>query len=116
MTTIGGLLLFGKDRFARFSDAWDTGVTLCRNESNSSAGFGGDRSFLPVAAEETLAFANKHMTCESIIENVRREDRWSIPLLAIREALMNAIVHADCAQQGAPIRIALFDALLPKIP
>jgi predicted HTH transcriptional regulator len=38
-----------------------------------------------------------------------REDRWSVPLVAIREALMNAIVHADCAQQGAPIRLALFD-------
>ena len=46
---------------------------------------------------------------ESIIEGVRREDRWSVPLVAIREALMNAIVHADYAQQGAPIRVALFD-------
>jgi predicted HTH transcriptional regulator len=50
------------------------------------------------------------MMPESIIENVPREDRWSIPLVAIREAaLMNAIVHADYSQQGAPIRIALFD-------
>lgn len=27
----------------------------------------------------------------------------------VREATMNAIVHADYAQRGAPIRIALFD-------
>jgi ATP-dependent DNA helicase RecG len=40
---------------------------------------------------------------------VRREDRWSVPLVAIREAVMNAIVHAHYAQQGAPIRVALFD-------
>src|ERR1700682_697843 len=60
------------------------------------------RSFLPRAAEEAIAFAHKHLTRESIIEGVRREDRWSVPLVAIREALMNAIVHADYAQQGRP--------------
>ena len=36
-------------------------------------------------------------------------DRWSIPLVAVRAALMNALVHADYAQQGAPIRVAIFD-------
>ncbi|MGO9261004.1 MAG: ATP-binding protein [Bryobacteraceae bacterium] len=107
--TIGGLLLFGKDRFARFPDAWI-----------QAGRFGGTnrvrlldsveiRSFLPRAAEEAIAFAHKHLTRESIIKGVRREDRWSVPLVAIREALMNAIVHADYAQQGAPIRVALFD-------
>lgn len=29
--------------------------------------------------------------------------------MAIREAVINAIVHADYAQRGAPIRIAIFD-------
>src|SRR5712691_10183578 len=30
-------------------------------------------------------------------------------VVAVREAIMNAIVHADYAQHGAPIRVALFD-------
>ena len=30
-------------------------------------------------------------------------------MVAVREAIMNAIVHADYAQKGAPIRVAPFD-------
>lgn len=32
-----------------------------------------------------------------------------IPEVAIREAVINAVVHADYAQTGAPIRIAVFE-------
>jgi len=107
--TIGGLLLFGKDRFARFPDAWIqagrfAGINRARLLDSAEI-----RSFLPSAAEEAIQFIRKHLTHASIIEGVRREDRWSVPLVAVREALMNAIVHADYAQQGAPIRVALFD-------
>jgi predicted HTH transcriptional regulator len=107
--TVGGLLLFGKDRFSRFPDAWIQAGRFAGTNRTRLLDSTEIRSFLPRAAEEAIAFAQKHLTRESIIEGVRREDRWSIPLVAIREALMNAIVHADYAQQGAPIRIALFD-------
>ena len=107
--TIGGLILFGKDRFSRFPDAWIqagrfAGVNRARLVDSTEI-----RSLLPPAAEDAIAFARKHLTNESIIEGVRREDRWSVPMVAVREAVMNAIVHADYAQQGAPIRLALFD-------
>jgi predicted HTH transcriptional regulator len=32
-----------------------------------------------------------------------------VPPLALREALINAIVHADYAQRGAPTRVSVFD-------
>jgi ATP-dependent DNA helicase RecG len=32
-----------------------------------------------------------------------------VPLIAVREALVNAVVHADYSQRGGPIRVALFD-------
>ena len=107
--TIGGLLLFGKDRFARFPDAWIQAGRFAGKNRIRLLDSVEIRSLLPRAAEEAMAFAHKHLTRESVIEGVRREDRWSVPLVAIREALMNAIVHADYAQQGAPIRLALFD-------
>jgi len=34
---------------------------------------------------------------------------WSIPMQAIRELVINAIVHASYAEQGAPIRVSFFD-------
>ena len=107
--TVGGLLLFGKDRFARFPDAWIQAGRFAGTNRTRLLDSVEIRSFLPRAAEEAIRFAQKHLTHESIIEGVRREERWSVPLVAIREAIMNAIVHADYAQQGAPIRIALFD-------
>jgi ATP-dependent DNA helicase RecG len=107
--TIGGLLLFGKDRFARFPDAWIQAGRFAGTNRTHLVDSAEIRSFLPQSAEGAIAFIQKHLTRESIIEGIRREDRWSVPLVAIREALMNAIVHADYAQQGAPIRVALFN-------
>jgi ATP-dependent DNA helicase RecG len=49
------------------------------------------------------------MTREAVIGPVKRTDLWTFPIVAIREAVMNAIVHADYSQHGAPIRVALFD-------
>jgi hypothetical protein len=42
----------------------------------------------------------KHLMHESIIEGVRRMDRWSVPLVAIREALMNG--HRPCGLRLTP--------------
>src|SRR5262249_37670453 len=107
--TIGGLLLFGKDRFAKFPDAWLQAGRFAGAHRARLLDSQEIRSLLPLAAEEAIAFLRKHLSNESVIEGLRREDRWSVPLVAIREALINAIVHADYAQHGSPIRIALFD-------
>ncbi len=40
---------------------------------------------------------------------IRRRDVWSIPLVILREAVINALVHTDYSQRGAPIRVAFFD-------
>jgi Pirin C-terminal cupin domain len=39
----------------------------------------------------------------------KRTDLWTLPPIALREVVINAIVPADYAQRGAPIRVALFD-------
>lgn len=39
----------------------------------------------------------------------RHTETWSLPLTAVREAIINAVVHADYAQRGAPIRLSIFD-------
>jgi ATP-dependent DNA helicase RecG len=40
---------------------------------------------------------------------VRREEAWNIPLPAVREAITNAVTHAEYSQRGAPIRVLVFD-------
>lgn len=107
--TLGGLLLFGKDRFKRFPDSWIQAGRFAGTNRTRIADSVAIRSPLPLAAEQAVGFALKHLNMEAIIEGTRRIDRWSIPLVAVREAIMNAVVHADYAQIGSPIRVALYD-------
>lgn len=62
-----------------------------------------------MALEEAIRFVQKHMTREAVIGAVRRLDRWTLPPAALREVVINAVVHADYSQTGAPIRVSLFD-------
>ena len=64
---------------------------------------------LPVAVERAMEFLKKHAMRGADFSELRRRDVWSIPLTILREAVINAVVHADYSQRGAPIRIAFFD-------
>ena len=107
--TIGGVLLFGKDRFGRFPDAWIQAGRFAGLDRRSILDSTEIRSYLPQAVEDAIAFLQKHMTREARIGAVKRTDRWTLPTAAVREVIINAIVHADYAQSGAPIRIAFYD-------
>ena len=61
------------------------------------------------AIEEAIAFVEKHSLHGAVIGRLRRRERWSLPPAAVREAVVNAVAHADYSQQGAPIRVAIFD-------
>jgi ATP-dependent DNA helicase RecG len=107
--TIGGVLLFGSTRLNRFPDAWVQAGRFAGRDRRRILDSTEVRSYLPGAAEEVIAFLRKHMTREAVVGPVKRTDLWTFPVVAVREAIMNAIVHADYAQHGAPIRVALFD-------
>jgi ATP-dependent DNA helicase RecG len=107
--TIGGVLLFGTARLQHFPDAWVQVGRFAGADRRRILDSAEVRSYLPGAAEEVITFLRKHMTREAVIGPVKRTDLWTFPVIAVREAIMNAIVHADYAQPGAPIRVALFD-------
>jgi ATP-dependent DNA helicase RecG len=107
--TIGGILLFGTDRLNHYPDAWIQVGRFAGNDRRRKLDSVEVRSYLPGAADEVILFLRKHMTREAVIGPVKRTDLWTYPVVAVREAIMNAIVHADYAQRGAPIRVALFD-------
>ena len=52
---------------------------------------------------------HKHLLHGADIGTVRRRERWSLPPAAVREAIINAVTHADYASTGAPIRVSIFD-------
>ncbi|QTA82154.1 Schlafen and ATP-dependent DNA helicase domains-containing protein [Desulfonema limicola] len=108
--TIGGVLLFGgKAREMHFPDAWvQCGRFLGKDKADIF-----DHTeiidHLPVAVERVMEFLKKHAMRGADLSGIRRRDVWSIPLGILREVVINAVVHADYSQIGAPIRVAFFD-------
>jgi len=107
--TIGGMLLFGIEREERFSDAW----IQCGRFSGTTKSVIFDHieihEHLPIAVERVIEFIKKHAMRGADFSQIRRRDVWSIPLTIVREAVINAIVHADYSQIGAPLRVAIYD-------
>ena len=107
--TAGGMLLFGDDRLRCFPDAW---IQVGRFEGTDRAAIADHaelKGSLLAGIEQAMAFVEKHSTRGMRIGRLRRSERWSLPPVAVREALVNAVAHTDYAQSGAPIRVALFD-------
>ena len=131
--TVGGIILFGKDRLTLFPDAWIqvgrfTGVTKTSITDTQEI-----TAYPVLAIDEVMMFVKKHAMHGIEIPGSgysggsvsgtglsdghgwgdgslsKHRETWSLPLTAIREAVINAVVHADYAQQGAPIRLAIFD-------
>jgi predicted HTH transcriptional regulator len=107
--TIGGILLFGRDRLRHFPDAWIQAGRFAGKDRSRIQDHAELTGLLPNAIEEAVAFVKKHDERRADMQAVRRVDRWFFPPPAVREAIINAVVHADYAQQGAPIRISIFD-------
>jgi ATP-dependent DNA helicase RecG len=92
-----------------FPDAWIQvgrfrGLDKSQIEDHSDL-----RSHLLHAVEDAIAFVHKYIKHGAEIGAVRRTERWELPPVAVREAIINAVVHADYSQRGSPIRIAIFD-------
>jgi predicted HTH transcriptional regulator len=73
------------------------------------------RSLAVPAIGEAIAFVHKHALHGAEIGAVRRKERWNLPPEAVREAMINAVAHADYAQRGAPLRVLIFDDRLVMV-
>lgn len=107
--TVGGMLLFGKERERYFPDAWVQAGRFRGTDKTYITDTLEIRAFPVRAVEEAIAFVQKHALHGLEISAVHRKERWNLPPMAVREAIVNAIVHADYAQHGAPIRVSIFD-------
>ncbi|MCB9473185.1 MAG: putative DNA binding domain-containing protein [Candidatus Delongbacteria bacterium] len=107
--TVGGMLLFGKDRERHFPDAWIQAGRFAGIDKTHILDRVEIRSMPVRAVEEAIHFVEKHAWHGAEIGAVRRTDRWTLPPEAVRESVINAVVHTDYAQRGAPIRLSIFD-------
>lgn len=104
----GGLLLLGKDRQRFFPNA----TIRCGCFSGASKNQILDQQdideMLPLAVDKILSFIERNTMKKSEIGRMRRIDIPQYPEVVIREAIINAIVHADYTVRGANIQIAIF--------
>ncbi len=107
--TVGGMLLFGSERLRHFPDAWIQAGRFDGKDKTRIADQIEIRSYPVQAIEAAIAFIQKHGLHGAHIGSVRRKEHWSLPPVAVREAIINAVAHADFAQRGAPVRISVFD-------
>ena len=107
--SIGGLLLFGREREAHFPDAWMQAGRFAGTDKTNIVDSVALHGPLPKVIEAAIQFVQKHGLHGFDIGAVRRTDHWSLPPVALREAIINAVVHADYAQRGAPLRVSIFD-------
>ena len=103
------ILLFEKNRTSYFPDAI---LRLGRFKGNTKSQI---IDHLEIAVplykciDEGLFFIRRHTTYSAQFGNVKRKDISEYPEIVLREAITNAIVHADYSMSGCNIQIAIFD-------
>ena len=107
--TVGGLVLFGRDRVA-FADA----SIRCARFAGTTRSTIADTidlagSSLPQMVRDALSFVDRNSARGIVINGPANVIVRPVPVIAVREALVNAVVHADYSQRGGPIRVAMFD-------
>lgn len=105
--TIGGMLICGKERYFEYSR-----IKCARFKGNDMAEFIDQKEFsgpLYQQVENTMKFAMVYIAKSGSIEGLQRIDTYTVPLVAVREALVNAVVHRDYSISGSDIKFAIFD-------
>lgn len=108
LPTNGGILLFCPNRFKWFSDV--SIFCVCFSNETHEEIIDQKEITTPLisAHEEILAFIKRNTRLAAHFQEAIREDIPQYPTKAIREAIINAIVHADYAMRGSQIQVAIF--------
>jgi len=73
--------------------------------------------YFPLVKIECARFKGENTKKRNIrlgatIGEIYRQDRWEYPLLALREVIINAVVHRDYSILGSDIKVAIFDDMI----
>ena len=67
------------------------------------------RDDLLTQLKEAIVFLKKHLNIRSEIREFNRYDIYEIPMDALREAVVNALVHRDYSMRGTSVYVRVFD-------
>ena len=99
--TLAAMLLFGNHGYAIHAGRFKTLDTIIDDFYTKAP--------LSNALEEVMVFIKKHINLSFQFDgSLQRKERWQYPLEAIRELLLNAVVHRDY-RNASDIVIKIFD-------
>lgn len=62
--------------------------------------------------EQAEAFIKNHLHLRGEIKGLQRTDTYELPEAALREALINAVIHRDYTNQGRDIKVGIYDDIV----
>ena len=115
--SLAGLLVFGRDPQQHFPQLNAT-VVVYPGDSIRELGPNGERFLdnvrvdapIPVAVGQILDGLHRNMRRPNVADGTGRANRWELPDEALREAIVNALVHRDlnALARGMPVQVQLF--------
>lgn len=106
--TYGGLLLFNNDKTKWLPDAVIRCVCFASVVKDKIIDKREISTNLIDSVDETILFVQRNTKISAHIGTVRRIDDPEYPATAIREAITNAIMHADYSIKGACIQLSIY--------
>lgn len=104
----GGLLLFAKHRIVHLPDSIIRCVCYAGTTREKIIDQKEITENLLESLNHILAFIKRHTSVAANIGPIKREDVPQFPPVAVREAIVNALMHADYSIFGSSIQIAMY--------
>ena len=119
--SVAGLLLFGKNPNRRLPQAGVTAAAFPGAEKDYNT-VDEERIRGPLTpivsrrgavvergvVDRTVDFVKRNMGSDAWLDGARRRRKKAFPLDAVREAIVNAVVHRDYAREGTDIEVSLY--------
>lgn len=115
--TLAGLLMFAKYPQMYFPQLCVTAVVIPGLEMGC-VGKDGERFLanqrilgtIPEMVEETVRFVDRNVRVKTIVDDGKRADKTEFPITAVREAVLNALMHRDYSahSERVPVRIEMY--------
>lgn len=107
--TNGGVLLFCLKRLQYFPDSLIRCARFLGSTKEKILDQVDIEASLPYAIDQIISFIERNIRKGAKIGRMHREDTFEYPPIAIREAVINALLHTDYAMKGCQIKVAIFD-------
>ena len=110
LCTIGGLLVFGKKPEKYLPQ---NGVSFAHFNGNEITDELIDKKIITGRiqdiAEQLIVVIKNNMLVPSVINGLKRKDKEQYPIIVMREAIVNSLVHRNYSISGSKIRVLMYN-------